>query len=129
QGNTLAISRPEGQDTQRAFVSGQWDLRRLTNWGQEVTLTGYARADVYNTSNIDSTTVASYRGLDGFHGRAIAAVAADVKWPFVGSFLGGTQVLTPRVQIVASPKVANLEVPNEDARAIDLEDSNLFALN
>lgn len=35
----------------------------------------------------------------------------------------------PRVQIVAAPKIANLSVPNEDARAIDLEDSNLFALN
>ena len=42
---------------------------------------------------------------------------------------GGTQVLTPRFQIVASPKVNNLAVPNEDARAIELEDSNLFALN
>jgi LPS-assembly protein len=30
---------------------------------------------------------------------------------------------------VASPSIRNLEVPNEDARAIDLEDSNLFALN
>jgi LPS-assembly protein len=38
-------------------------------------------------------------------------------------------VLTPRVQLVASPKIRNLAVPNEDARAIDLEDSNLFALN
>jgi LPS-assembly protein len=42
---------------------------------------------------------------------------------------GGTQVLTPRVQIVASPPIRNLAVPNEDARAIELEDSNLFALN
>jgi len=33
------------------------------------------------------------------------------------------------VQIVAAPRIANLTVPNEDARSIDLEDSNLFALN
>jgi LPS-assembly protein len=30
---------------------------------------------------------------------------------------------------VASPGTANLRVPNEDARAVDLEDSNLFSLN
>ncbi|MGN6374392.1 MAG: LPS-assembly protein LptD, partial [Sphingomonas sp.] len=36
---------------------------------------------------------------------------------------------TPRFQIVASPHTANLSIPNEDARAVDLEDSNLFALN
>ena len=47
----------------------------------------------------------------------------------MGEFLGGTQVLTPRVQLVASPQLRNLAIPNEDSRAIDLETSNLFALN
>ena len=129
QANTLAITRTAGQDTQRAFVAGQWDLRKLTTWGQEVTLTAYARADAYNTNDSLLTSVVSYRGNEGFQTRAIGALAVDVKWPFVGEFLGGTQRLTPRVQIVAAPKIANLDVPNEDARAVDLEDSNLFALN
>jgi LPS-assembly protein len=75
------------------------------------------------------TQTASYRGLAGWQTRGIAIGAIDVKWPFVGSFLGGTQVFTPRVQLVASPALRNLAIPNEDARAIDLEDSNLFALN
>jgi LPS-assembly protein len=52
-----------------------------------------------------------------------------VKWPLVGPFMGGTQRLTPRVQFVASPPTENLDIPNEDARSVDLEDSNLFALN
>lgn len=127
--NTLALTRIEGQDTQRAFASAQWDWRRITTMGQEVTLTGYARGDLYNTNDTLSTVVPSYRGDEGVTARAIGAVALDVKWPFIGQFLGGTQRLTPRVQIVASPKLANLNVPNEDARAVDLEDSNLFALN
>lgn len=127
--NTLALTRPAGQDTQRAFASAQWDLRRLTRWGQEVTFTAYARGDLYNTSNILATANPAYRGNDGFQGRAIGAVAVDVKWPFVGTFLGGTQRFTPRVQIVGSPHIRNLDLPNEDSRAIDLEDSNLFALN
>lgn len=129
QVNTLSIARTAGQDTQRAFASAQWDLRRITPWGQEVTLTAYARGDVYNASDTAATTVISYRGQSGFHARAIAALALDVKWPLIGEFLGGTQRLTPRVQIVASPPTTNLKVPNEDARAVDLEDSNLFALN
>jgi len=52
-----------------------------------------------------------------------------MKWPLIGDFLGGTQRITPHVQFVVTPKLANLNVPNEDARAVDLEDSNLFALN
>ena len=127
--NTLGITRTAGQDTQRAFASARWDLRRITPWGQEVTLTAYARGDVYNADDLAATTVTDYRGKSGIHARAIAALALDVKWPFIGPFLGGTQRLTPRFQVVASPPAGNLSVPNEDARAVDLEDSNLFALN
>ena len=129
QANSLAITRTSGQDTQRAFASARWDMRRLTKMGQEVTLTALVRGDVYHSDENALTTTAIYRGDPGWQSRGLATAAVDVKWPLVGSFAGGTQVLTPRFQIVASPKIVNLSVPNEDARAIDLEDSNLFALN
>ncbi len=129
QANSLAITRTSGQDTQRAFASAQWDLRRITPLGQEVTLTALARGDIYHSDENAVTTTVSYRGNPGWETRGMATLALDVKWPLVGGFLGGTQVLTPRFQIVASPTLRNLVVPNEDARAIDLEDSNLFALN
>jgi LPS-assembly protein len=129
QGNSLSILRIEGQDTQRAFLSGEWDLRRLTPWGQELTLTAYGRGDLYHTDDADSTAVPIYRGTDGWHTRAIGALAAEVSWPFIGPLLGGVQRLAPRVQLVLTPPTANIDIPNEDARSIDLEDSNLFALN
>jgi LPS-assembly protein len=129
QGNSLAITRIDGQDTQRAFASVRWDLRRITPWGQEVSLTAYGRGDVYHTDEAQETGVAIYRGTNGWHGRAIGALAADVKWPFIGTFLGGVQRLVPRVQLVLTPPTPNIDIPNEDARSVDLEDSNLFALN
>jgi LPS-assembly protein len=127
--NSLAIQRTDGQDTQRAFASGRWDLRRITAMGQEVTLTGLVRGDIYHSDQNMLTATAVYRGNPGWEFRGVALGAVDVKWPFVGEIFGGQQVFTPRVQIVASPSIKNLDVPNEDARAIDLEDSNLFALN
>jgi LPS-assembly protein len=129
QANSLAIQRTDGQDTQRAFARAQWDLRRILGGGQEVTLTGMARADVYHSDENALTETASYRGLAGWQSRAIAVAALDMKWPLIGRAFGGTQVFTPRVQLVATPPISNLDVPNEDARAIELEDSNLFALN
>ena len=129
QANSLAILRIDGQDTQRAFASARWDLRRLTRWGHELLLTGYARGDVYHTGNSDSTDVIVYRGTDGWHTRGIGALAADARWPLIGPAFGGVQRLTPRVQVVLTPPTQNLAIPNEDARSIDLEDSNLFALN
>ena len=130
QANTLAITRAEGQDTQRAFARAQWDMRRITPLGQEVTLTGLVRGDAYHSDQNLLTQTVSYRGLTGWQARGVALAAVDVKWPFIGQFIGeGTQILTPRVQVVATPGIRNLAIPNEDARAIDLEDSNLFALN
>ena len=129
QANSLAILRTEGQDTQRAFAGARWDRRSLTRWGQEMILTAYARGDVYHSSDNALTATSIYRGKPGWQGRAIGAVAAELRWPLVGPFMGGTQRLTPRLQLVASGATDNLDIPNEDARSVDLEDSNLFALN
>jgi LPS-assembly protein len=129
QANSLAIVRPEGQDSQRAFASAHWERRGITPLGQELVLTAYARGDLYHAGDTLLTQTVSYRGREGWSGRFIGALAADLRWPFVGAFLGGTQRFTPRVQLVASPPTENMDIPNEDARAVDLEDSNLFALN
>lgn len=129
QANSLAITRTDGQDTQRAFAGVQWDLRKLTGMGQEVTFTTYLRGDIYHTDEGDLTDTLIYRGNPGWTARGIAAAAVDVKWPFIGEAFGGTQRITPRVQVVAAPHISNLTVPNEDSRAVDLDDGNLFALN
>jgi LPS-assembly protein len=129
QANSLAILRTSGQDTQRAFASARWERRDITQLGQELILTAYARGDVYNSGDNLLTDTIVYRGEPGFQARGIAAFAAELRWPLVGPFIGGTQRVTPRVQVVASPPTRNLAIPNEDARSVDLEDSNLFALN
>ncbi len=127
--NTLAIGRTNGQDTQRAFAQLQWDKRLITNWGQEVKFTLLGRGDIYNSDENDLTPTIINRGETGVQGRAIGTGAIDIKWPFAGKAFGGFQTFTPRVQLVATPTVANLRIPNEDSRAVDLEDTNLFALN
>ena len=127
--NTLGILRGAGQDTRRAFAAAQWDLRRITFGGIDATLTGLVRGDAYHSDENALTPTAVYRGKPGWQARGVALAAIDVKYPLVGPLFGGTQILTPRFQIVATPPIENLDIPNEDSRAIDLEDSNLFALN
>jgi LPS-assembly protein len=129
QANSLSILRTTGQDSRRAFASARWDRRSITSLGQELILTAYARADAYHADDTELTETAIYRGAEGWSGRVIGALAADLRWPLVGPFLTGNQRLTPRVQVVASPPTENMDIPNEDARSVDLEDSNLFALN
>jgi LPS-assembly protein len=127
--NTLALTRTSGQDTQRGFASVQWEARRLTPLGQELTFTLLGRGDLYHTDDSLLTPVPAYRGRDGWQGRVFASGAIDLRWPFIGLLGGGTQRLTPRVQLVYTSPVDNLDIPNEDSRAFELEDGNIFALN
>jgi LPS-assembly protein len=53
----------------------------------------------------------------------------DVRWPLAGVLGDGLQRFTPRLQFAATSPVDNVDVPNEDARAFELADSNIFALN
>ena len=129
EANTGAITRTAGQDTQRAFARAQWDRRTVTGMGQEITFTGLVRGDVYHSDQNDLTSTVVYRGTPGWQARAVATAAVDMKWPLVGSLWNGTQVFTPRLQVVATPHVRNIAIPNEDSRSVDLETSNLFALN
>ena len=129
QANSLAVFRREGQNSQRAFAGARWDLRRLTRFGQELQLTGYARGDIYHSDENALTSAAIYRGKEGWRSRAITAAAAELRWPLMGELLGGIQRLTPRAQLVLTPPTPNISLPNEDSRSVDLEDSNLFALN
>lgn len=127
--NTLALTRTDGQDTQRLFASGQWDLRRLTGLGQVIHLTALARADLYHTQSVTATPVIEYRGQPGVQTRAFVAGAAEINWPFVGRLGTGSQRLTPRLQFVAASPVDNVDIPNEDSRAFELDDSNIFSLS
>src|SRR3546814_14144463 len=74
------------------------------------------RGDVYHSDENLLTAIPGYRGKSGWQARAIAAVAADMRWPFIGEFAGGTQTLTPRIQVVAPRPIHNLDIPNEDSR-------------
>src|SRR5690606_963041 len=97
QANSLAILRTDGQDTQRAFVRVTWKRSLLTRMGQEVSLTGYARGDIYNSAQNYLAPTVIYRGKAGLQTRGIAALALDVRWPLIGKAMGGTQRLVPRV--------------------------------
>ena len=129
QVNSLAIIRKLGQETERAFAKAEWNKKRITGMGQVFTLTGLVRGDIYHSDGNLLNPTPYYRGNEGWETRGVALAAADVEWPLVGEIFGGEQVFTPRVQFVVTPDIKNLAIPNEDARAIDLEDSNLFALN
>ena len=127
--NSMNLMRTDGQDVARALAFGRWDRSLLTPIGQRLTFTGMMRGEVYRVADADKATLPVYAGIDGLRARALPVAAVDIEWPFAGPALGGVQTITPRVQIVATPQGTNENFPNEDSRAIELEDINLFDLN
>jgi len=127
--NSLALSRSDGQGIRRALAYAQWDRSIITPLGQRVTFTALARGDVYDTVDAALATLRRYAGVDGFRGRFMPQGAIDAEWPFAGPLAGGEQAITPRVQLVTAPRRLNIGIPNEDSRAVELEDVSLFALN
>lgn len=129
EANSLALYRTDGQSMARALASATWERSLLTGFGQRITFTGLVRGDLYKNDNAVLADAPLYAGVDGWHARGLSLAAADVEWPLAGPFMGGAQTITPRLQLVASTSGRNAVIPNEDARAIDLEEANLFALN
>jgi LPS-assembly protein len=127
--NSMNLFRTDGQDVARALAFARWDRSLISPFGQRVTFTGMMRGDVYHVANADKATLPAYAGIDGLQARALPVAAVDIEWPFAGPALGGVQSITPRVQMVATPSGRNASFPNEDSRAIELEDINLFDLN
>ncbi len=127
--NSLALTRTGGQSVQRALAYGRWDRSIFTPLGQRLTATGLLRGDIYNVGRPQAATLPEYAGDRGINTRAIALAALEAEWPFAGEALGGTQTITPRVQLVLAPGSRNDGFPNEDSRAIELEDISLFELN
>lgn len=127
--NTQAVTRTDGQSVQRALAYTRWDRSLFTPLGQRVTFTGLARGTIFNVIRPEDATLPEYAGDPGLNARELGVAALDVEWPFAGAALGGTQTITPRVQLVLSPSGANQGLPNEDSRAIELEDISLFELN
>lgn len=127
--NALSLFREDGQDMNRLLAQAQWDRLFTTAMGQRITVSGLVRADGYHVADSRYADEPAYAGRDGLRGRLIPLVAVDVQWPLVGPLGAGSQYLTPRVQVIASSRGSNATIPNEDSRAIELEDTNLFAFN
>ena len=136
----LAISRFDGQDTRRMSFQGEWEKPYYHSSGSVFTLRGSILGTLYNYSGSDPNSEALIpprRGgpiatESGFTGRFFPALAAEWRYPMVSNEGWLNQTIEPIVQLVAAPSANFLsgnDIPNEDSRDVEFDDSNLFALN
>lgn len=127
--NAASLVRTKAMDTYRVSTTGDWSKSWMSGMGQVFKLTGLLRGDLYYVNDAQTPDFATYAGKNGWQGRVLPLAAAEASWPLAGPSFGGFQTFTPLVQLVAAGKGRNHIIPNEDSRAFDLEDTNLFDLN
>ena len=124
------VLRQIGTNTQRAAATLNWQRPFAGSFGEVYGLQLQVDSAAYSASSLDQNPNYALNSSTET-ARAQPQVALDMRWPFVRSGWG-TQLIEPRVQLVAGPNTGggrNLSIPNEDSLDFEFTDQNLFSLN
>lgn len=125
--SALGLTRQEGTDSHRLSFTAGWQLPFTAPIGYKLTLTANVNGDFYWISDQPQLNQSDFSGVQA---RLYPQVAVDWRYPFVRELGNVRQVLEPQVQLVAAPASLNSsDIPNEDSRDFEFDDTNLFRLN
>lgn len=117
------LERESGTDSQSASATVGWRAPLVTSGGHRIDLEARARGDAYNVQ--DGQAQQAGGGDNVF--RVDPRVVAGWRFPVVQRNPWGSIIVEPRVQAVAAlDDVDNDDVPNEDSRAVEFDESNFF---
>jgi len=125
--SSVALMRTKGTDSYRVSGATAWTLPYVAPSGEHYTFTTSLRSDVYQVENyqkVDGTT------FTGTTGRIIPEASMRWSWPFSSAGAHTTQVVEPVVVGSVSPLGGNpTNIPNEDSRSLDFDDTIALASN
>lgn len=122
----LALTRDTGNDSRRASAVTGWELPYTSDAGEIYTLNARLQTDAYYATDASDMST----GDSETNGRAFPQLG--LKWQYPLARRGGTstQVVEPIVGVVLGPRGGNPdEIPNEDSRSFEFDETNLFRLN
>jgi len=118
-------------DYTRFSAQADWRRTLVTDNGQMITpflrVRGdFASLDVANEPNVANFITPGQSAL----ARAMPAVGAEYRYPFVDVEPWGTQTIEPIAQLILRPNETGIgKFPNEDAQSLVFDDSNLFQID
>lgn len=122
----LALTRDTGTDSRRASVVSGWQLPFTSDAGEIYTLDARLQTDAYYAT--DASALAS--GESETTGRVFPQLGLKWQYPLGRRTDKATQVIEPIVGVVLGPQGSNPEeIPNEDSRSFEFDETNLFRLN
>lgn len=131
--NGMALSRVDGRDSRRLSARGGWTLPYTAPAGDIYTLSATIQVDGYHVGDVDPSSEDPDSEGDtetSFEGRVFPQLTFDWRYPFVRRHQGFHQIIEPVAGIVVGPNGGNpSEIPNEDSRDLEFDDTNLFEGN
>lgn len=137
QGLNAGTLRIRDQSVNRIVSELKWRRRFTDQIGISYTPFGNLRGDIYQFNNftdpesvqIDATgnVIASTLASEDTTVRGIATGGATVSYPWIANAANASHIIEPIGQIVArQDAVTQRRLPNEDARSLVFDDTNLF---
>jgi LPS-assembly protein len=130
--NVLSLTRDDAvknrlnESYSHVRTEAQWRRRLTDNLGITYTPQGNIRGDIYYIDN----AVAPVTGAtisDETITRGVATAGLTVTYPWVANSASGSHVVEPIGQVLSTQgSVEQRRLPNEDARSLIFDDSNLF---
>ncbi|MDX5593775.1 LPS-assembly protein LptD [Pseudovibrio sp. SPO723] len=109
----------------RASANMTWRRTLIDPLGQVFTPFAYVKTNLYLMESADKNVTSLTDDTIAFRG--MPAIGLEYKYPFIATFKGGNQVITPIAQIIVRPDEQKIgELPNEDAQSIVFDASTLF---
>ena len=125
--DALAINRTDGMDTQRISTSLEWNKQSILNNGIILETEALVRSDIYSISEANLPDDPAFAGIDGTTKRFLGHGSAKISYPMVRFGSNSVQTIEPIVEIVVAPNGGKpLGISNEDSRAFELNNINLF---
>lgn len=125
--SAVALTRTGGLDTRRVSATGGWHLPWYSPIGDRYELRLDLRGDFYQTDGDPQTFEEDGTGTEG---RLIPRATLHWSWPFIGEVFGLSQVIEPVAMATWAPTGLNDdEIPNEDSRDFEFDDTSLFEPN
>ncbi len=120
----FVLTRPSGTDSRRLSGTGAWRLPFIDPIGGLFEFEASLQADIYSVSSVAQTDGDEFSGVTG---RIFPQVSLGWRYPLVRSGARFSQLVEPVLQLVAAPNGGNPEeIPNEDSRIFEFDETNLF---
>ena len=124
----LALTRTDAPDTRRLSAKGGWQLPFLGPLGDTYTLSASLQGDIYHVGDLIGD--GSENRFNGVSGRLRPEVALDWRFPIIKEEDPIYHIIEPIAGIIVSPYGGNsANIPNEDSRDFEFDDTNLFSHN